>query len=557
LATLRQAIVTHDIKDLVVAVERTGRYHLPIFRAFAAAGYETRIVHPNVSCHFREASSYDTKTDSIDLEAGIFRAAVNGFGLQEPPWDPLSTALQLLVRHRRDLVEKETLLRCQILEHLEAFLPGYADCFDNVFITKIALIVPIRYQTPEAVAQAGLEGLTQLARLARVRVLTPTLLRILGWAQNAPAPGHDAVWHQRLFSTLTDDRIIQAKQIRAVERELVSHWVQTPYVRLLALAGIHVVLASELAGEAGPMVHYATARVITGRAGLYPRRYQSDEVDYDSGGLARRGNRRLRQALLLAADTLSRCNDHFRVWAAKWGDQGTDPRAIQVRVAGRYARMAFPMVTGPAAFRHPACPGAPAVLAKPIEFHNVHEINLEITQTNLRHAATQLPPAEPERERASLAQQEPESRSGRGRKARQLNALQVAVLDGLQGTTTEPSGSISSQAAATARDDNIKITYSSNHNYDNISEKIIHSSTEKDETINVKTTRTNLDPPAARLSPAPPARQPACPQGPRPTGRVRRERGPQPLSTILPEVLQRLGGEAAKLIQSRLSGETP
>ena len=72
-------------------------------------------------------------------------------------------------------------------------------------------------------------------------------------------------------------------------------------------------------------------------------------------GLARRGNRRLRQALLLAADTLIRCNDHFRVLAAKWSDQGKDPRDVHVRAAGRFARIAFQMVTGEAGFDHPAC----------------------------------------------------------------------------------------------------------------------------------------------------------------------------------------------------------
>ena len=110
--------------------------------------------------------------------------------------------------------------------------------------------------------------------------------------------------------------------------------MQTPYVRLLALAGINVVLAGEFAGEAGPMAHYATARAITGRAGLFPRRHQSDQVDLASGRLARRGNRRLRQALLLAADTLARCNDHFRVLAAKWAARGKDARDVHVRVAG-------------------------------------------------------------------------------------------------------------------------------------------------------------------------------------------------------------------------------
>src|SRR5207253_6893718 len=38
---LRQALRTHDLRDQLVAIERTGRYHHPIRRAFAAAGFET------------------------------------------------------------------------------------------------------------------------------------------------------------------------------------------------------------------------------------------------------------------------------------------------------------------------------------------------------------------------------------------------------------------------------------------------------------------------------------------------------------------------------------
>jgi transposase len=470
IAELCQAITTHGLRDLVVAVEQTGAYHRPIQRAYAAAGFETRIVHPSISRHFREAGAYDNKTDPTDLE-GIFRAAINGFGLQQPTWDPTYTALQLLVRHRRDLVSKSTLLRCQILEHLEACLPGYAKCFDDVFITKIALIVPKRYATPAAVAEAGLEGLTQLARLARVQVHSRTLLKIVGWAQNAPAPDRDAALHQRLLGTLDDDRISKSKNIQSIERELVDHLVQTPYVRLLALAGINVVLAAEFAGEAGPMEYYPTARVITGRAGLYPRRYQSDEVDLASGHLARRGNRRLRQALLLAADTLARCNDHFRVLTAKWRDQGRDPRDVHVRVAGRFARIAFQMVAGTAGFDHPACQEPHYVMNKLVEFHKIHCINEDIRRTNLERAAAQLPPAVPARQHPAVnaPRKAPGGGQGRGAAARQQPA----------------SG--------------------------------------------------NASPPA----------------------RSGRGRGPKPLSTILPEVLKRIGGEAAQVIESIESGETP
>jgi transposase len=401
IAELRLAMTTHGLRDLVVAIEQTGTYHRPIQHAYAAAGFETRSVHPSISRHFREAGAYDNKTDPTDLE-GIFLAAVMGFGLQQPTCDPVYTALQLLARHRRDLVHKTSLLRCQILEHLEACLPGYAKCFDDVFDTKIALFVARRYATPTAVAQAGLEGLTQLARLARIQVHSRTLLKIVGWAQNAAAADRDAALHHRLLGTLDDDRISKSKSIKSFEQELVDQLVQTPYVRLLALPGINVVLASEFAGEAGPMVHYANARVITGRAGLYPRRYQSDEVDLASGRLARRGNRRLRQALLLAADTLIRCNDHFRVLAAKWSDQGKDPRDVHVKVAGRFARIAFQMVTGTAGFDHPACQEPSHVIEKLNQFHKSYIINEDITKINLQRAAAQLPPAKSSRNHPTL-----------------------------------------------------------------------------------------------------------------------------------------------------------
>jgi len=59
------------------------------------------------------------------LSLTIFRAAVNGFGLLEKPVDPIQQQLQILARHRRDLVKKESKLQCQIRHHLEQGLPGF------------------------------------------------------------------------------------------------------------------------------------------------------------------------------------------------------------------------------------------------------------------------------------------------------------------------------------------------------------------------------------------------------------------------------------------------
>ena len=436
LLVLRNALVEYKIKDVVVAVERTGRYHRPVQHAFANAGYDTRIVHPSISSYFREAAAYDNKTDDTDLE-GIFRATVNGFGFQEQPWDAIYGPLQIWSRRRSDMVGKTTLLRCQIGEYLEACLPGYSRCFEDIFRSKTALPVARHFATPQSIVKAGTSGLTKVARLAGVQVHRRTLVRILAWAQAAPVPDEGAPLYHELVCSLDDDRITKEKQIAAIERELVSLLVQAPYVRLLALAGINVVLASQFAAEAGPIVNYASAKVITGRAGLYPRRYQSDEVDHTSGKLARRGNRRLRCALLMSADTLLRCNDYFGVLGRKWADQGKDTHDIHVRIAGRYTRIAFQMVSGKEGFRHPACHATPAVLSKLIKFHNDHDIEPETVRTNMKRAAAQLPPAEQARERVALNAQLEAARGSRGRGPKSLRDILPAVLDQLGGNLAE------------------------------------------------------------------------------------------------------------------------
>ena len=147
LQQLRQAILDHRLDDLVVAVERTGHYHQPVRRAFADAGFEVRTVHPFATKQFRLPADPGNKTDETDLNA-IHRAAVNGFGLLERPMDDLSLRLRSLARYRRDLVRKCSSLKNQIHEHLEMLMPGYAGCFEDVFISNIALLIARRTGSP-------------------------------------------------------------------------------------------------------------------------------------------------------------------------------------------------------------------------------------------------------------------------------------------------------------------------------------------------------------------------------------------------------------------------
>ena len=130
---------THDLRDVLVAIERTGRYHRLVQRAFAAAGFETRIVHPFATKQFRQPADPGNKTDDTDL-AAIHRAAVNGFALLEA--DPRRSLDHLATRSSAIAATwsaRRSALNCQIREHLEAALPGFAACFDKLWDSTVAL----------------------------------------------------------------------------------------------------------------------------------------------------------------------------------------------------------------------------------------------------------------------------------------------------------------------------------------------------------------------------------------------------------------------------------
>jgi len=394
LATLQfnEACEQHNIRDAIVAVEMTGTYHRPIQRAFRKAGVETRLVHPFASKHYRQPAHGDNKTDDHDLEA-IFRAAVNGFGLLEPKWDDTYRQLQLFARHRRDLVEKRAKLQCQIRQYLERCLPGYAALFvgDGLWTRPVALSVARRATSAEAIRQALIPGMTRWLREEKLRFHARTVEKIAAWAANAADADPLATQLSRIWQTLHDDWRSKTEQIRRLEQELAGILVKTPYLLLLSLPGINVVSAAELAGEMGPIEHYAHAKAVTGRAGLFPSRYQSDEVDRADGPLAHLRNARLRAAWMRVADNLIKCNPHYRGKFQLWKQRRVDSRDIRCRIANRAVRPVFQMVSGRKLYRHPSRLDRGYIMEKLLVFHREHETPPHQIVGELQQAVAPIP----------------------------------------------------------------------------------------------------------------------------------------------------------------------
>src|SRR4029078_3695910 len=93
---------------------------------------------------------------------------------------------------------------------------------------------------------------------------SPSIEKVLAWAARAiNDPIKDGPMHHAICTDLHELYQHFHTQRDALERELASDLVQTPYIRLLAIPGINVVSAADLAAEMGPSTPSANATCLT------------------------------------------------------------------------------------------------------------------------------------------------------------------------------------------------------------------------------------------------------------------------------------------------------
>jgi len=404
------ACEAEGIVDSIVAVEMTGVYHRPIQRAFRKSGYDTRTVHPFASSHYRQALHPNEKTDDHDLEA-IFHAAINGYGLSILPVSETYRSLQRLVRHRRSLVKQRSRLNVQIRVLMHQTMPGYADLWDcEKLFNSIAFPIAKHFSSADAIKKAKQVGMAKMLRANKTRFQERTLDRIYAWSLQADEPDSLTELLTKQWKQLAKLRQLLCDQINETERESAHFLAKTPYVLLLSVTGINVVSAAEYAAEAGPIEHYASATAINGRAGLYPSRYQSDEVDRSSV-VARSCNRRLRAACILVAKNLIKCHPYYRGLAALWSKRNICTVDRQCRMANRANRMVFQIVSGRQVWRGKHV-DREYLLWKLREFHRSHGTSLEQTVVDMNEAFKWLPPSTYAEEAKTLSQLAQKKRRG-------------------------------------------------------------------------------------------------------------------------------------------------
>ncbi len=358
---IAEAKQEHDLELVVIGLEQTGRLHEPVKRVLGRR-WEIKMVHPLVTNHLRKGFSRNIKTEGMDVDA-IGRAVSGCYG---SPVRELPVGYQrwrTVHRAREQLVDERSALKIRMHERIHAVLPGLSAQFDNIWASPTAMLIIREMQSPAMLLTHNVEGLRKWCCQNGARCTRPRSEKLLAWAADAVSPGAASSTEAAILHDDVQQLAFLTRRIELYERQSLQFLVQTPFVLLLSIPGISHVLGGGLGAEAGAMHLYATARNLTGRAGLYPSRYQSDDTDPGGTAMAK-GEPFLRDVLMKSGKSLSASMGAFFAWAESRRQLGRCEKKIAAAMANRYCRIAHAMVLSMQSFRHSDAKPGVSVIGK-------------------------------------------------------------------------------------------------------------------------------------------------------------------------------------------------
>lgn len=350
----------HGLKLMVVGLEQTGRLHEPV-RRFLQRRWEVKLIHPLVTSHLRQGVAPNTKTEGMDLEAQM-RAVIGCYGVSARPLPVAFERWRALYRAREQLVDERSSMKLRMHDRLHAVLPGFSSQFDNVWTSAAAVAVMAMFDSPAGLLDIGEAALLNQLRGLGVSCCSRTVEKLQSWAADTAPTSPGATTEADILRGDLDQLAFLNRRIENLEKDMLGFLVQTPFVLLLSISGVSHVLATGIGASAGPMQLYPTSRNLSGRSGLYARRYQSDETDL-IGGMAR-GEPFLRDALMKSGRCVTMPAGAFFAWGESRRRIGWCEKEIVAAMGNRLCRIIHPMVLKGETFRHTGAKPGVSIIGK-------------------------------------------------------------------------------------------------------------------------------------------------------------------------------------------------
>ena len=301
-----------DQAEVLVGVEATGHYHVPLVEFLLERGYAVVLVNPYQAAQFRRSQGAKAKTDRIDARALARFVAVSGLRAVSPT-DARLVGLRELTRFRADLVGQRTTALNTLQAALDLAFPELLTIFKQPS-SRTVLALLEAFPTAAAVASASEEEVAGCLRQAGAgRPRRGQLATLLEAARTSIAA-------KRLDVALSVKARALVRQIQVLEHEITE--LEEAIVAAFAALGHapshfpvgSAVALAALVAEAGDPSRYRSAKEFVAHFGWCPADVQSGAYKATHPPLSKAGNRYARRTIWLLAIVAVRHNVAYRTY---------------------------------------------------------------------------------------------------------------------------------------------------------------------------------------------------------------------------------------------------
>ncbi len=301
-------------QKIIVGMEATSRYWLPLRHALTARGYRVECVNPIITAHEIGGDVRGRKTDRTDAIA-IATAILRDRHHAAPPENEAIDATKSLARHRNFLVRQRSNTKRCVHSALDVTFPEAQKAFGDLFSVG-SLAVLERYPSARLLARAHLKTLGSIIAKASRRKQTAQRAKALrDAARNSICVELTNEGDERALQSLITMLRFQHQQIQTLDQQIAELPLPKTAEGLASIKGIGQRQAKCIAAEIGPMerFHHADGKPpadmhkrILAFAGSEPRVRESG-LWKGRTKMSKRGSPSLRTALWQAA---SMCRLH-------------------------------------------------------------------------------------------------------------------------------------------------------------------------------------------------------------------------------------------------------
>ncbi len=325
-------------QDILVALEATGHYWLPLYLFLLDKKYKIQVFNPYQSDALRKVYLGRAKTDTIDAELIARLARIGNQKETILPGEGILT-LRNLSRFRMELVFQASDVKRKVITVLDVLFPEFEKLFSNVF-GKSALAILRESPTPEEIVAIDDEKLITLLELSsKGRLGKQTAEKLKSAAQHSIGAtfGQSALVFE-LKLLLSQVQFLK-EQLTELEKEITMLLANVDQ-KLTSIPGIGPMLAAIIIGEIGDLTRFPNVSSVIAYAGLDPTVTESGTIT-KKRNISKKGSKYLRTAIWQAAVYSLVHNPTLRAFYDKKRSEGKPRQVALGALANKLTRIIY------------------------------------------------------------------------------------------------------------------------------------------------------------------------------------------------------------------------